>query len=227
VLDFLTKYFVVLSAGAVAVGSSLVVIFIYGYLAVFDWNLIWIIEYQDITKFTLIAIALGVTVLPTLSVFGSTFHSAQRVNAGMSKQLVRILIVSVIALGVWSAWFTYYHQRSVFEYYVMFWTLAFVTIVLIAGFNRVWPDWPNKSRLQQALIIGAFLGYVGLLGTTFGFYVREISNNRQDIYTSGETFTDQKIVILLSHHSIFYKDGIVTVVQSSDIKKILLKPSIQ
>jgi hypothetical protein len=66
VLDFITKYFVVLSAVAIAAGSSIVIIFIYGYFAIFDWNLIWIIEYPDIAKFTLIVIALGIAVFPAI-----------------------------------------------------------------------------------------------------------------------------------------------------------------
>ena len=98
-------------------------------------------------------------------------------------------------------------------------------ILLTAGIIRIWPDWMNKTRLQQAQFIASALVFVLFLGTTFGLYVKEVSGNRQDVYTSGETLTDQKVVILLSHHSIFYKDGVVTVMQSPDIKKLVFKPS--
>jgi hypothetical protein len=225
VLDFATKYFAVLSAAAVAVGSSLVVIFIYGYLAVFDWNLIWIIEYQDITKFTLIVIALGVTVVPTLSGFSNLAYSLGRMDATTNKRLVVGGICVFIALAIWSIWDAYYYQHATFEYFVTFWLLILITVGSTAAMIRwLWPNLATKTWLQQAQAVVSVIIFVFFFGRLFGLNVRDVSGIRQDVYTSGETLTDQKIVILLSHHSIFYKDGIVTVVQSADIKKIVLKP---
>ena len=55
--EYLTKHFAVLSVMATVVGATLAVIFIAAYLRVFDWRLIWIIEYPDILKVALVTIA--------------------------------------------------------------------------------------------------------------------------------------------------------------------------
>jgi hypothetical protein len=225
VLDFLTKYFAVLSAAAIAAGSSIVIIFIYGYLGVFDWNLIWIIEYQDITKFTLITIALGITAYQFLGGLGTIIYNLGKMDANTNKRFAIGGIGVLIAFAALSLWFGYHNDRPSLEYYVYLWLSIFFTVGLLAAWIRIIPDWTTKTRLQQAQMIGGMLIFVVVLGKTFGLYVKDISKNQQDVYTNGETLTDQKIIILLSHHSIFYKNGIVTVLQSSDIKKIALKPS--
>lgn len=191
-LDYVTKYFAVLSAGAIAGGSSLVVIFIYGYLGVFDWNLIWIIEYQDITKFTLIAIALGITVLPTLNAFTTVIYNLRLLDTRASWRYGMIAIIILIGFCVISISTAYHTQRSSLEYYYFLWLSIFLTIIMIAAMIRLWPDWITKTRFQQAQIVGGVLVFVFFLGKTLGLYVKEISSNRQDVITTAETLTDQK-----------------------------------
>jgi hypothetical protein len=55
-LEFVTKHFVVVSTFAVMTSSVCATVFLYSYLAVFDWRLVWIIEYSDIFKATLVAL---------------------------------------------------------------------------------------------------------------------------------------------------------------------------
>lgn len=55
-LGFVSEHFAVFSfLGLLAVLCS--TLFLYGYLTVFDQQLIWIIEYPDILKFGLVALA--------------------------------------------------------------------------------------------------------------------------------------------------------------------------
>jgi prepilin signal peptidase PulO-like enzyme (type II secretory pathway) len=58
VLDFLTKHFLVLSSVVIGVASAISMLFLAAYLAVFDWSLIWLIEYTDLAKLFLIGTAL-------------------------------------------------------------------------------------------------------------------------------------------------------------------------
>jgi hypothetical protein len=58
VFDFATKHFAVLSVGIGVFGAAMAIIFIAAYLRVFDWRLIWIIEYSDVLKIGLIVVAL-------------------------------------------------------------------------------------------------------------------------------------------------------------------------
>jgi hypothetical protein len=47
---------VAVSAVAVMVASLCAALFLFGYLAVFDWRLIWIVEYSDIFKVGFVAL---------------------------------------------------------------------------------------------------------------------------------------------------------------------------
>ncbi|SFJ24615.1 hypothetical protein [Bradyrhizobium sp. Gha] len=64
-LDFLTKHFLVLSTLTIGVASAICMLFLAAYLAVFDWNLIWLIEYADLAKLFLIGTALLASVITT------------------------------------------------------------------------------------------------------------------------------------------------------------------
>ena len=57
-MDFITKHFAILSVATVVFGATAAIIFIAAYLRVFDWRIIWIIEYGDILKIGLITVAL-------------------------------------------------------------------------------------------------------------------------------------------------------------------------
>jgi hypothetical protein len=57
-LDFLTKNFAVISAAITGLAACMAMAFLFAYLSVFDWNLIWIVEYTDIIKFCLIGAAI-------------------------------------------------------------------------------------------------------------------------------------------------------------------------
>jgi hypothetical protein len=140
-------------------------------------------------------------------------------------------ICVVVVFSILSVWASH---RTSSEYYIDLWVLIFTTVGFIVAIILIVSNATAMERLLQVqvqaqligivLMSGGVLFFFLLLGNLFGSYVKDISKYHHDIYTSGETLTDQKIIILLSHHSIFYKNGIVTVVQSSDIKKLTLKP---
>src|SRR5690242_10382348 len=56
-MDFITKHFAVISVAMAAIGATLAIIFIAAYLRVFDWRIIWTIEYTDVLKIGLIVVA--------------------------------------------------------------------------------------------------------------------------------------------------------------------------
>jgi hypothetical protein len=56
-LGIVSQHFAVASALTVIVGIFCSTIFLYGYIRVFDWHLIWIIEYGDVLKFGLVVVA--------------------------------------------------------------------------------------------------------------------------------------------------------------------------
>jgi hypothetical protein len=65
-LDFITKHFAALSAFAIGVASTTTMLFLSPYLSVFDWSLIWLVEYGDVGKFILIGVGLLGSILAVL-----------------------------------------------------------------------------------------------------------------------------------------------------------------
>src|SRR5262249_55864780 len=58
-LSFITAHFAIFSLLGLLLFVLCSTLFLYGYLSVFDWQLIWIIEYTDILKFGLVVLAVA------------------------------------------------------------------------------------------------------------------------------------------------------------------------
>ena len=56
ILQGIKENFVVVSALAFAIGVALATTFLAAYLSVFDWHLMWFVQYTDILTFGLIAV---------------------------------------------------------------------------------------------------------------------------------------------------------------------------
>src|SRR5262249_49870380 len=86
-------------------------IFLFGYLSVFDWRLIWIIDYSDILKVGLVAIAVLSSVIIVVLQGLQTFLGVARLEEKRRKdQIVFLSILGVIALAV-AAFFEWRHPR--------------------------------------------------------------------------------------------------------------------
>src|SRR5262245_142350 len=74
-------------------------VFAYGYLSVFDWTLIWIIDYSDIFKIGLVAVAATfgmvlIAVLTVSNVLLGKFHLASIAFATLVRERVGALAVA-------------------------------------------------------------------------------------------------------------------------------------
>jgi hypothetical protein len=72
-LEFLTEHFAVVSALAAVVVFLCTTVSLYSYLSTFDWRLIWVVEYSDVFKASLIALALISSLAITLYGLMSAF----------------------------------------------------------------------------------------------------------------------------------------------------------
>lgn len=220
-LDFLTKYFAVLSAALLGLSSSVVIVFVFGYLYIFDWNLIWIVEYLDMTKFMLLTIAIAISLYISVQSYGNLASNVAHADFPFNwKQYIVMSLWSIIILSaIWSGYF--FRGRLFIEFYLY----LQLSVMLIIGFAiwafRFGSAFTTKPRLSQFQTISLFMLSVWICGNTCGLYVKDISTSEHDIYTSSEILKGQKIIMLLSHHSIFYSNGDITLVQSSDVKKIV------
>jgi hypothetical protein len=56
VIAFIKEYFVLVSAAALLLGVTLSTTFLAAYLSVFEWHLLWFVQYTDIITFGLLAV---------------------------------------------------------------------------------------------------------------------------------------------------------------------------
>lgn len=71
------------------------------------------------------------------------------------------------------------------------------------------------SWLSFLAIFGSFM-----FGVLLGYHVLR-SIEVQDVYLKDQTITDAKIVMVMSHHTIVYKEKKVYVVRTEDVTKIV------
>jgi hypothetical protein len=220
-LDFLTKNFAVVSAAALIFTSVIVMAFVYSYLLVFDWRLMWIIEYADMTKFIILGVAVILSVGVVLGNLGSVVNYANMIKDIQlrRKHLIASGLVGLVAIGIFS--WQDYTKTPFFEYHMeLFITLLWIFAIISAAVlqTRTWFD-QNWYAYTQSFL--GLLVLVGLAGRTLGLYVRDVESNKYDIVVGGEKLRNQKIVMILSHHTILYDEGVVTILQSPNIKKFI------
>src|SRR5262245_6096612 len=90
-LSFVSGHFGVFSLLGLVAAVLCSTLFLYGYLTVFDWQLIWIIEYPDILKFGLVGLAVISGILLTLQIIAQNITNAIR-SKGKSRAIYLVLI---------------------------------------------------------------------------------------------------------------------------------------
>lgn len=223
-IDYLTKNFLVMSSIALGVGAALSMVFLSAYLAVFDWNLVWLIEYGDLAKLFLIGTALVASISTILINQAHGFYSTV-INAATRNKWVAIgLGLLVLAFDGYGIYRDYrlgngqitYHVNELLSTFVFFFLLWLV-------FNQL-PIWRSLSWGKIVNDLGFFVIALGLFGATFGVYVRDVSKYHRQIITKTDKFDDAKLIMLLSHHVAFLVERRVVVVPSADVVKMVSEP---
>lgn len=214
-IAFVTEHFVVISAACILASSVLTLDFVFAYLANFDWNLIWIIEYPDLTKFVLIGTALTTAVTFSLTNFAAEILSRMR-----REQRLRGYVGWMIALYLAVAGFLTYLNRNDAhrQIYEVFWVIS----ALGAGYLvylaiKDSPHWlgGNVKLLLGDAAVAMFL--VATFGTTLAMRIKYAEPVLHDVVTADHKYDRAAIVMLLSHHTILYVDGRTVVVPSASV----------
>jgi hypothetical protein len=222
-MEFLTKHFVALSALIIASASVLAMVFLTSYLGTFDWNLVWLIEYSDLAKFGLMAVAVITPLLSLLYNQIDAVRSWVSLNQKGSRNLVIFIVAITLLVAVWDVYFDITHKTGRATFDVMY--AVSILLILSAAAFAFWmlkniPERPNWKNTAPALFFSTcFL--LAVTGNTFGYYVRDVSTERSDVITKNETFTNVRIIMMLSHHVVFLTDQRVTIVPTVDIIKII------
>jgi hypothetical protein len=222
VLDFLTKHVVILSSMVIVVASAISMLFLAAYLAVFDWSLIWLIEYTDLAKLFLIGTALLSSVISLMLNYLYNFIAWLKHHQTMTFKWAVIGGLVVTALG--GAYSIYYDVKTANDhvaYHSFRLASTFAGIFLIYLLLTEFEKWRQLNWLSIVNDISFLVLALGIFGAAFGYYVKDVSKDFNQITTKNEAFENSKIVVMFSHHLAFVTDSRVVVVPTADLVKIV------
>jgi hypothetical protein len=216
-------------AGLSAIGLVAVVvcstIFLYSYLSIFDWQLIWIIDYSDIFKVGLVALgALSgfiIIVQGALHFFvGLTkLKGSQRIAEILGVCSVAVLVLAVAMLGEWKS------TGSIFLY----WLMAPPALLLLAFCFVVVRVMTHSLVLtaERIIVLSMLLvGAVSFSGLGVGL-VTKLSLARAlhyDVFLKDREVSDLRLVLFTSHHAVFDTGEFLIVLPTSEIIKMVAHP---
>ena len=220
-LDFLTKHFLVLSALLIGGASAVCMLFLAAYLTVFDWNLIWLIEYADVAKLFLIGAALLSSVITAALNYAWDFLAWLKHQMKGFKWGFIIGLILIVSAGGYSIYNDVKTGNGHATYHGF--RLA-ATLSGILLFYMMFTDadkWKQLNWLSILNFASTFVFVLGIFGATYGYYVRDVSKNVTQITTKNETFEKAKVIMFLSHHLAFLSEKRVIVIPTSDLVRTL------
>ena len=219
--EYMTKHLAVLSVITTVVGATLAVIFIAAYLRVFDWQLIWIIEYPDILKVALVAIA-------AFSGFSWYIWSSAADAINLATEHSRGWLISYIfGFALWSGsliTYLYLDYHSTDPHYGLHFNLhlAILAVIMLiyTGLTES-RKFPNQNAKQVAWLLFLIVSNVTTLGSAFGYYTKDVDGFSHNVYLKNEELHDVGVVMITSHHVVlFTKDKSIILVPAADVVKI-------
>ena len=210
VFAFIKDNFVLVSAAAVLLGVTFSTMFLAAYLSVFDWHLLWFVQYSDIITFGLLAVGVitgSLTFIQSaaqtvLGLFG--MKSRERWKIGV---FLFVLVACIMGVEMWGsikAGQGYFHilmGATVLG-------LAIVLIMQIMGYIAT----ATLPNLSQAFFLFLSLSFATLsLGQWLGYSVQE-SAKGQEIALKDKTLNDMKVALVMSRHTILLKDDLLYIV---------------
>jgi hypothetical protein len=211
----ISEYFVALSGAAVALGILLATTFLTSYLSVFDWHLLWFVQYTDILTFGLVALGIISGSLVLLHAWSQIMIGWFGLNLRSKRNwalAVLLPIAAIVAFDIWSS------VRQGQGYFHIIWgplTLGMGVIVIlqIIGYARS-GSLPNMTQFAFFSIL--MISTAGGLGQWLGYSVLE-AEKPQDITLKNGTLNGAKLIIVMSRHTLLLRDKDIFVVPTDDI----------
>jgi hypothetical protein len=222
-LEFLSRHLGALTAIATVLSATFAMAFLFSFLSVFDWTLIWIIEYTDIIKFGLISFALvsGYTYF-TLFIFRSAKAYRQDNWYGFGFLIAFVLLVHGVRL---------YHDvccsvAPAKEYHIL---QLFSWVAVIVSARRFVDicDVCSKGQVNARQIATEYVFVICLcvlFGRTYGLYLRDNSTVFHDVAIKRDDdvkiFRKAKILLVTSHHFVITGDDRTAIIPSGDVVEV-------
>lgn len=208
--------FVLVSAAAVLIGVALSTSFLFSYLSVFDWHLIWFVQYADILTFGLLAVSV---------ISGSTtliYTGAQTVLSGVSPAqrkaglvILVLLWTAGLALNIWGA----VKAGEGFFHHIFAVVTFAVALVLVLSLAAYVEAQRLPTALQTMSMLLLLVAGAGGFGTWLGYSVKETASFNQNVSIKDQSLNDMKIVIVMSRHTVLLKDHALYVIPTADISR--------
>jgi hypothetical protein len=213
-LEGIKDNFVLVSASALLIGVSLATTFLAAYLSVFDWHLLWFVQYTDIITFGLLALGIvsgSITLLQgaVQSVLGGK-------TRGQRRSGLIILVVLWIAGTAFNIWAAIHRGEGYFPSGVVAFGVAVTLIFIIASYIEA-RTLPNAVQFMFVMLL--LVTCAASLGHWLGQSVKETADFNQDVAIKDQTLTNVRLVMVMSRHTVLLKDGVLYAVPTGDITK--------
>jgi hypothetical protein len=215
-LQFIKDNFVLVSAVALLIGVALSTTFLASYLSVFDWHLLWFVQYQDIITFGLLAVGVVSGSITLLQSFAQAVL-AGKTPAQRRSALIVLVVLWIVGTGL-NIWGAVHSGHGYFH--ILSGVVAFgsaVTLIFVIASHVEAPGSPTAIQCLFMLLL--LVAIAASLGHWLGESVIETSEFDQDVSFKNETIKGVKVVIVLSRHTVLLKDRILYVVPTGDITK--------
>jgi hypothetical protein len=176
-LDLLTKHFLILSSVVIGVASAISMLFLAAYMAVFDWSLIWLIEYTDLAKLFLIGTALLSSVITTMLNY---LYNLLMWLQHQVKNYKWIVIAGLVLSALAGAVSIYYdiktaNGQTTYHAFRLASTISgvFLIYLLLTEFDK----WKQLNWLSIVNDVSQLVLSLGIFGATFGYYVKDVSKD--------------------------------------------------
>jgi hypothetical protein len=229
-IDFLTKNFGLVSAAIAVFSACMVMVFLFAYLAVFDWNLIWIVEYSDIIKFSLIGVALMSGFAFFVFTIFDHVHKWLILDIKQRRTAIIVILAILLLMLTYNLYTDIYVASNPTKEYHIY---EFFSYVFLIGFAisciSIYKDRENIGVWMVSQALGSLIVLIGVFGHTYGLRIRDISDIRHELIMREQSslrhiFGDATIVLVTSHHTIVKVGSTVTTLPSNDIAQIVALP---
>ncbi len=199
-------------------------LFLVAYLSVFDWNLVWLVEYSDMAKLGLMGVALLSSLLALVISQLDNFYRW----ISLKERRYGWIVWTVVGLTTLSFTISVYFDfkdRGLGTYHLYHFVSSLLGFLIFWVIFRDHDAWKSRMWMVICSNVTVLALSMGFFGATYGYYVKDVSKQTAEITTNNETFKSAKIVMMLSHHTVFFSEGRVTTVPARDIIKISSEPS--
>jgi hypothetical protein len=197
--------------------------FVISYLSIFDSNIFWIIEAQDLIKLIIVIVALGSSAYAILNLFCQLLD--RFVDENISKRLEIIFIVLFLIIYLIMIFATWRDGTEMYYYFSIFYTATMLTftiftrIINIINVNNRFTIIYYINTVYYAIFAFSLWGLVCGLSVKYGKnsdYTIQFHNHSSDTVDE----IQGKVIMILSHHAIFTNEKTLYVIPSNSITKM-------